>query len=147
MPARRVVVCLLSLVVFLRWPAVARGQNALSGPAIHITRAIGTITVDGDLSDEAWRTATRIEQWYEVNPGDNVEPKVKNVGLCVMSAPVRSACRSTSRYVRIRVKKPVGLTVHPTYPYPSRYPTCGTKPLSARKPSPKSLYVANLSAC
>jgi Domain of unknown function (DUF5916) len=80
MPARRVVVCLLSLVVFLRWPAVARGQNALSGPAIHITRAIGTITVDGDLSDEAWRTATRIEQWYEVNPGDNVEPKVKNVG-------------------------------------------------------------------
>ena len=72
--------CLLSLVVVLRWPAVARGQSALSGPAIHITRANGTITIDGDLSDEGWRTATRIETWYEVNPGNNVEPKVKNVG-------------------------------------------------------------------
>ena len=24
--------------------------------------------------------ATRVEKWYETNPGDNTEPKVKNVG-------------------------------------------------------------------
>jgi hypothetical protein len=66
-------VCLLSAV-----PAVA--QSALSGDTIRIGRAAGHITVDGDLSEEAWRNATRIDRWYEVNPGDNTEPKVRNVG-------------------------------------------------------------------
>jgi hypothetical protein len=74
------VVCLLGLGAALHWPAVARGQTALSGDTIRLTRAKGRITIDGDLSDEAWRSATRIDTWYEVNPGDNVEPKVKNVG-------------------------------------------------------------------
>jgi hypothetical protein len=59
---------------------VAAAQTALSGDAIHITRASGPITIDGDLSDEAWRTATRVDKWYETKPGDNVEPKVKSVG-------------------------------------------------------------------
>jgi uncharacterized protein DUF5916 len=55
-------------------------QSALSGEPIHISRAQGSITVDGDLSDEGWRNATRVEKWYETQPGDNVEPKVRNVG-------------------------------------------------------------------
>jgi hypothetical protein len=80
MPAPPSVVCLLVLGVAVGWPAVARGQTALSGEAIHITRANGRITIDGSLSDEAWLKATRIDKWYETNPGDNVEPKVKNVG-------------------------------------------------------------------
>ena len=58
----------------------AHAQTALSGDRISIKRAAGKITVDGDLSDEGWRNATRIEKWYEVNPGDNTEPKVRNVG-------------------------------------------------------------------
>ena len=43
------------------------------------SRATGRITVDGDLSDEGWKNATRVEKWYEINPGDNTEPKVRNV--------------------------------------------------------------------
>jgi hypothetical protein len=58
----------------------AAAQSALSGETIHITKASGRITIDGDLSDEAWQHATKIERWYETQPGDNVEPKVKNVG-------------------------------------------------------------------
>ncbi len=58
----------------------ATAQTALSGDTIHITRATGPITVDGDLSDAAWRDATRVEKWYETKPGDNLEPKVRNVG-------------------------------------------------------------------
>jgi hypothetical protein len=64
----------------LVFPATVMAQSALSGEAIHITRATGHITIDGDLSDDGWRAATRIDKWYEVVPGDNVEPKVKNVG-------------------------------------------------------------------
>jgi hypothetical protein len=58
----------------------AVAQSALSGDQISITRATGHITIDGDLSDEGWRHATRVDKWYEVNPGDNVEPNVHNVG-------------------------------------------------------------------
>jgi len=55
-------------------------QSVLAGEAIHITRAAGPITIDGDLSDEGWRNATRVDKWYEINPGDNTEPAAKNVG-------------------------------------------------------------------
>src|SRR5258708_13485385 len=61
-------------------PMPARAQYSLAGETIHITRATGPIVIDGDLSDERWRMATRVETFYEVSPGDNVEPKVKTVG-------------------------------------------------------------------
>jgi hypothetical protein len=59
---------------------LAQAQSSLSGAVFHITRANAAIRVDGDLSDEPWRTATRIDKWYEVTPGDNTEPPVKSVG-------------------------------------------------------------------
>src|ERR671935_2338464 len=58
----------------------AHAQSSLAGEAFHIARAEGPITIDGDLSDEGWRNATRVDKWYEINPGDNTEPAVKNVG-------------------------------------------------------------------
>jgi len=61
-------------------PCPAGAQSALSGETIRISRAVAAITIDGDLSDEGWRGATRIERWYETQPGDNTEPKVRNVG-------------------------------------------------------------------
>ena len=60
--------------------SAAAGQPVLRGDTIRISRAAGHISVDGDISDEAWRTATRVEKWYEFRPGDNTEPKVRNVG-------------------------------------------------------------------
>src|SRR5262245_4910643 len=61
-------------------PHVILAQSALSGQTIQITKVNGHITIDGDLSDEGWRDATRVDKWYETQPGDNTEPKVKNVG-------------------------------------------------------------------
>ena len=49
-------------------------------PTLRIARATGPIVVDGDLSDAAWKDASPIEQWWETNPGDNIPPKVRNVG-------------------------------------------------------------------
>src|SRR4029077_14851123 len=71
--------CLSSALVTLL-AGLAQAQSSLSGAVFHITRANVAIRVDGDLSDEAWRAATRIEKWYEVTPGDNTEPPVKSVG-------------------------------------------------------------------
>jgi hypothetical protein len=62
------------------WAAAASGQSSLAGTTYHMTRAAGPIRIDGDLSDEAWRTATKIDTWYEVQPGDNGVPPVKSVG-------------------------------------------------------------------
>jgi hypothetical protein len=75
---RGLVLLIVCHVATLAAPAAA--QSTLSGAEIGIKRAAGPITVDGDLSDPGWRGATRIDRWYETQPGDNVEPKVKNVG-------------------------------------------------------------------
>ena len=68
----------LALLSALAPPAGA--QSVLSGEPIRIARAKGPIVVDGDLSDEGWRDATRVDKWYETNPGDNLEPKVRSLG-------------------------------------------------------------------
>src|SRR5262245_24206558 len=70
----------LTLGLAIGIPAHAAAQSSLAGDPIRIARAAGTFTIDGDLSDEGWRGATRVEKWYETQPGDNVEPPVKNVG-------------------------------------------------------------------
>jgi hypothetical protein len=76
----RIGIAVLAVAVLGGAAPSAIAQSALSGEPIHISRATGPIAIDGDLSDEAWRTATRIDKWYETNPGDNVEPPVRNVG-------------------------------------------------------------------
>ncbi len=54
-------------------------QPPAAATEVRITRATSPIRIDGDLSDDAWRGAARVETWYEVSPGDNVEPPVKSV--------------------------------------------------------------------
>jgi hypothetical protein len=49
-------------------------------PELRIARAQGAIQVDGLLDDAGWKTAVRVEQWFETNPGDNTPPPVGNVG-------------------------------------------------------------------
>lgn len=73
----------LAFLILLYLLALWLATTALraEGDPIHITRAAGPITVDGDLSDPGWKGAVRLETWYETNPGDNTPPKVKNVGF------------------------------------------------------------------
>lgn len=60
--------------------ALAASTAFAAGPPIQITKAAGPITIDGSLSDPAWQSATKLEQWYETNPGENAEPKARSVG-------------------------------------------------------------------
>ena len=61
--------------------AAQEGPSPPPVPPIAIHRAAGAITVDGDLSDPGWQGATEVTTFFETNPGDNVEPKVKTVGF------------------------------------------------------------------
>ena len=49
-------------------------------PPLMIEAAAGPIQIDGVMSEGEWARATKYETWYETNPGDNIEPKVKTVG-------------------------------------------------------------------
>ena len=60
--------------------SIAHAQTSTRGETYAIARAKGPIVIDGTLNDEGWRDALRIDRWYEMNPGDNTEPRVKNVG-------------------------------------------------------------------
>lgn len=66
----------------LVWVLLALSAAPLlaQSPQVRITKAAAPITIDGDLSDPGWKSATRLDQWWETNPGDNVEPKAKSVG-------------------------------------------------------------------
>ena len=59
---------------------LASAQPPASNPEVHLIRASGPIRIDGDLSDEAWQKAAKVDKWYEIQPGDNTEPPVRSVG-------------------------------------------------------------------
>ena len=46
-------------------------------PTLTIRRALGSIQIDGDLSDPGWRDAARADNFAETDPGDNAEPPVE----------------------------------------------------------------------
>src|SRR3954453_3281616 len=75
---RRVAAAFLLLVFTQAHPLLA--QPSLAGETLHISRATGSIKIDGELSDEGWTGAVPVATWYEVNPGDNTPPKVRNIG-------------------------------------------------------------------
>jgi hypothetical protein len=68
----------LALALLLAAPSLLRAQPAAQEP-LHITKATAPIEVDGKLGDPGWSGATRVDTFYETNPGDSVEPKVKTV--------------------------------------------------------------------
>jgi hypothetical protein len=73
-----------------------------------IQRARGPIAIDGDLGDPGWRDIPAVEKWYETNPGDNVEPAVKNVGyLAYDDAFLYAAFRFEDPAPR-RIRAPLG---------------------------------------
>jgi Domain of unknown function (DUF5916) len=47
---------------------------------LQIVRLNGTVKVDGDLSDEAWKNARRVETFVEYFKGDNTAPPAPTVG-------------------------------------------------------------------
>src|SRR5258708_31793061 len=76
----RCILCTAVMAAIAASASSASAQTSLRGESYAITRAKGPIAIDGNLSDEGWRDAVRIDKWYEINPGDNIVPPVKSVG-------------------------------------------------------------------
>jgi hypothetical protein len=57
--------------------AVSLAATPPPPPPIQVHRADGPILVDGRLDDAAWKTAAKIDTFYETSPGDNTPPAAK----------------------------------------------------------------------
>ena len=88
-------------------------QTALSGEPVRIQRATGPIVIDGDVSDGAWRQASRVEKWYETNPGDNVPPVVRSVAYLTFDED-RKGTLEPSKLADLAVLSADPLTVEET---------------------------------
>ena len=69
----------IAILVLVLCAGSAAGKEPTKGAEIRIARAAGPIVIDGDLDDVGWQGATRVENWYETNPSDNVPSKLANV--------------------------------------------------------------------
>ena len=69
-------------------PPTASAQTTTRGETYAITRAQGPIVIDGNLNDEGWRGAVRIERWYEVKQlGAIVAPVALGMAAYVWTLP------------------------------------------------------------
>lgn len=58
----------------------AAGAGAVPAQ-VSIAKLSGDVTIDGDLSDAAWRSARRIDSFVEYFRGDNAAPPAKTTGM------------------------------------------------------------------
>ncbi len=98
--ASRLAGCLVVLT-----SAAAAAQEA---PRIEIRRVNGEIRVDGRLDDPGWANAARVTTWYETNPGDNVEPKVSNIGYLAYDGEFLYAAFEFADPTPRRIRAPLG---------------------------------------
>ena len=72
-------------VFLVGFPALAdtptQATEPISGPKLEVSPIVGTIEVDGDLSDSGWRNVARATGFVEVGPGDNTVPAVPSAAM------------------------------------------------------------------
>ena len=54
-------------------------------PPVNAVRLLGPIRVDGILDEAAWKSAAKIDTFFETVFGDNREPVVKTTAACTTS--------------------------------------------------------------
>lgn len=67
----------LAATLLLATPGVAQPVPG----AVEIRRASGPIVIDGELGAGEWDGAARVDRWFEIEPGDNVEPRVRTTAF------------------------------------------------------------------
>jgi hypothetical protein len=69
----------LLLALLLAAPLRAQAPAPDKLPDIRISRLTAPVQVDGHLGDAGWADATRVDTFWETNPGDNIPPKLRTV--------------------------------------------------------------------
>jgi hypothetical protein len=96
------------LLALLMLAGATRTLAFENGPAIEIRRTAAEIKIDGDLSDPGWQGASEVTTWWETNPGDNLEPKVRNLARLVYDGEFLYAAFEFDDPEPAKVRAPVG---------------------------------------
>jgi hypothetical protein len=80
--------------------------------AIRIQRVVEEIAVDGNLDDPGWKSAEPLTTWYETNPGDNVEPRVRNIAYLAYDDRFLYAAFELEDPEPARIRAPLGNRDH-----------------------------------
>jgi hypothetical protein len=79
------VLVLLACFVFAAFPLTAEEPPKAAAPAepptLVLPRVSGQVKVDGNLDEPVWSETVVVDRFYEIVPGDNVEPPAKTIGL------------------------------------------------------------------
>ena len=101
-------IALFLLFVLGQSPAPLAQSSSMAGETLRITRTTGSIRVDGSLTDEGWQRVTPVTTWYEVNPGDNTPPAVRNRARLAYDAEYLYAAFEFFENDPASVRAPVG---------------------------------------
>lgn len=71
-----------SLLVIFVWASAVSANNLeewppIFNPGFSAARVQGSISIDGDLTDSGWRMVSRIDKFFEHQPGDQTRPPVE----------------------------------------------------------------------
>ena len=65
------------IIILIANLIIADATTPYQLPIYNVSRALGSITIDGQLDDEGWQSTNIIDEFYEVMPGENIPPIVK----------------------------------------------------------------------
>ena len=74
----------LPALILGAWNGPARADDGFQPdfhPVLNVSKVQGSIEIDGDLTDDGWKSAARATGFVEVNPGDNARPEVEAAAL------------------------------------------------------------------
>jgi len=73
---------LMSIMLLHSAPLMAdNGADQISKKSLEVTRTTGEINIDAEFNDPGWINITRLSDFTENNPGDQVEPPVKTTAM------------------------------------------------------------------
>ena len=73
---------LISIMLLHAAPLMAdHAADQISKKSLEVTPAIGEIKIDAELNDPGWKNITRLSDFTELSPGDQIEPLVKTEAM------------------------------------------------------------------
>lgn len=74
----RTLLFIILIVITLSAPVASADSTyvPLYHPELEISRAGGSIEIDGEIDDAGWRGAAKVDRFFEHNPGDQTKPEV-----------------------------------------------------------------------
>ena len=96
------------IIILIANLIIADATTPYQLPIYNVSRALGSITIDGQFDDEGWQGTNIIDEFYEVMPGENIPPIVKTEAFVTYDDEhfyVAIKCYDDPSKIRARIAK------------------------------------------